>query len=50
MKRDILLLLAVLVATTAVALLLGAENFATAVTFGEIAFCATLVWVLVTRP
>jgi hypothetical protein len=49
-KRDILLLLAVLVVVTAVALLLGAKNFATAATFGEIAFCAVLVWVLVKRP
>ena len=50
MKRDILLLLAVLIVVTAIALLLGATNFATAATFGEIAFAAVLVWILVRRP
>jgi hypothetical protein len=49
-KRDLVLLVTVLVAVTVIALLLGATNFATAVTFGEIAFAATLVWVLLKRP
>jgi hypothetical protein len=48
-KRDILLLLAVLVVVTLIALALGATNFATAATFGEIAFAAVLVWLLVWR-
>jgi hypothetical protein len=49
-KRDVLLLLAVLVVVTGIALALGATNFATAATFGEIAFAAVLVWILVKRP
>jgi hypothetical protein len=48
--RDLLLLLAALVLATAVAALLGAVNFGTALTFGQIAFAATLVWVLLKRP
>jgi hypothetical protein len=49
-KRDVLILLAVLVVVTLIALALGATNFATAVTFAEIAFAAVLVWILVRRP
>jgi len=49
-KRDVLLLLAVLVAVTGIALALGATNFATAATFGEIAFAGVLVWILLKRP
>ena len=33
-------------AGTAIAALLGAANFGTALTFGELAFMGTLMWVL----
>jgi hypothetical protein len=49
-KRDLAVLIAVLVIVTAVAELLGATNFGTAATFGEIAFAAVLVWILLKRP
>jgi hypothetical protein len=48
-KRDLVLLLAVFVVVTLVAELLGAVNTGTALTFGQIAFAATLVWVLLKR-
>jgi hypothetical protein len=48
-KRDLLLLLTVFVGVTAVAALLGAANFGTALTFGQIAFAGVLVWVLLKR-
>jgi hypothetical protein len=48
--RDLLLLLAVFAIVTAIAALLGAANLGTALTFGQIAFAGTLVWVLVKRP
>jgi hypothetical protein len=50
MRRDLAFLLAALVVATAVAAALGATNFGTALTFGQIAFAATLLWVLVKRP
>ena len=50
MRRDLLLLLAAFALATAVAAALGATNFGTALTFGQIAFAATLVFVLVRRP
>lgn len=34
---------------TAIAALLGAANFGTALTFGQLAFMATLIWVLARR-
>ena len=43
------LLAAAFVGVTLIELALGAKNLATAATFGEIAFAATLVWLLVTR-
>ena len=49
MKADLLLMLATLASATAVAALLGAANFGTALTFGQIAFAAALVWVLLRR-
>jgi hypothetical protein len=49
MKLDALLLLAAFASATAVAALLGAANFGTALTFGQIAFAAALVWVLLRR-
>jgi hypothetical protein len=53
MKRgtgiDLFLLLAAFASATAVAELLGAPNFGTALTFGQIAFAAALAWVLLRR-
>jgi hypothetical protein len=49
-KRDLLLLIAVLVIVTLIAELFGATNFGTALTFGQIAFAAALLWVLLKRP
>jgi hypothetical protein len=48
--RDLLTILGAFVLATAVAAALGAANFGTALTFGQIAFAAVLVWVLVKRP
>ncbi len=50
MRRDLLLLIVVFAAVTAIAAALGATNFGTALTFGQIAFAGALVWVLVKRP
>lgn len=47
MSRQILLLLLALAAGIALALLLGAENLGTALGVGQLAFTATLVYVLV---
>ena len=49
MIRGIAFLLAVFVVVTAVAYVLGAANLGTAATFGQIAFAAALVWVLLKR-
>ena len=49
MIRQLALLLGVFALATAIAALLGAKNFGTALTFGQLAFAATLVWVLVKR-
>ncbi len=43
------LLAAVFAAVTLIALALGATNLGTALTFGQIAFAGTLVWLLLTR-
>jgi hypothetical protein len=43
---DLTALLASFAAGTAIAAALGAANFGTALTFGELAFAATLIWVL----
>lgn len=50
MTRDLIAILGAFVLATAIAAALGAANFGTALTFGQIAFAATLVWVLVKRP
>jgi hypothetical protein len=47
--RDLLALLAVFAVVTAIAALLGAANFGTALTFGQIAFAGALVYVLLKR-
>jgi hypothetical protein len=49
-RRDLLLLIVVFAVITAIAAALGATNFGTALTFGQIAFAGVLVWVLVRRP
>jgi hypothetical protein len=49
MRTRLLILLAAFVAGTAVAALFGAANFGTALTFGQIAFAAALVYVLLKR-
>jgi hypothetical protein len=46
MSRQLLLLLLAVGIGTAVALLLGAKNFGTALGIGQIFFAATLVYVL----
>jgi hypothetical protein len=43
------LLAATFVGVTLIALALGATNLGTAATFGEIAFAAVLVWLLLTQ-
>jgi hypothetical protein len=49
MIRSLLILVVVFVGVTALAVLFGAKNLGTAMTFGEIAFAAALVWVLLKR-
>jgi hypothetical protein len=49
MIKELLALLAVFAGVTAIAALLGAANFGTALTFGQIAFAGALVWVLLKR-
>jgi hypothetical protein len=44
---DVTRLLAVFAVATAIAAALGATNFGTALTFGELAFVAALVWTIV---
>jgi uncharacterized membrane protein (DUF485 family) len=48
--RDLLTLLATFAVVTAIAAAAGAANFGTALTFGQIAFAAVLVAILVRRP
>jgi hypothetical protein len=48
-KTDLFLLVAAFATATALAALLGAKNFGTALTFGQIAFAAALAWVLLRR-
>jgi hypothetical protein len=50
LRRDLLVLIAVFAVVSAIAAALGATNFGTALTFGQIAFAGALVWVLVRRP
>jgi hypothetical protein len=49
-RRDLLVVIGAFVVATAVAELLGATNFGTALTFGQIAFAIALMWVLLKRP
>jgi hypothetical protein len=47
--RDVGLLLGTFAAATAIAAALGAANFGTALTFGELAFVVVLMWVMLGR-
>lgn len=47
--RDILTVLAVFVVVTGLAMLLGASSLGVAATFGQIAFAASLLWVMLKR-
>jgi len=49
MARDLAIILAAFLLATALAAALGAVNFGTALAFGQIAFLAALVWVLLRR-
>jgi hypothetical protein len=49
-RADLLLMLGAAAAATVLAALLGAANLGTALTFGQLAFAAALVWVLTRRP
>jgi hypothetical protein len=49
MRTSLLIILGAFVIGTAVAALLGAANLGTAMTFGQIAFAAALVYVLLKR-
>ena len=49
MARDLVIVLGAFAAASAVALALGAANLGTALAFGQLAFAATLVYVLVRR-
>jgi hypothetical protein len=49
LARDIGTVLAAFALGTGLAALLGTTNFGTALAFGQIAFAAVLVWVLLTR-
>jgi hypothetical protein len=48
-KVDLAILVAAFVAGTLLAEALGAVNLGTALTFGQIAFAAALMWVLLKR-
>jgi hypothetical protein len=47
--QDVGLLVAAFAAATAIAELLGAANLGTAMTFGQLAFAVTLIWLLLRR-
>jgi hypothetical protein len=50
MRHELAILLAAFVAATALAALVGAANLGTALTFGQLAFAAAVLWVLTRRP
>jgi hypothetical protein len=50
MRIGLALILAAFALGTLVAELFGAANLGTALTFGQLAFAATVVWVMVRRP
>ena len=47
--RDLAILLGAFAAASAIAAALGAANFGTALSFGQIGFALALVWVLLRR-
>jgi hypothetical protein len=49
MLRDLAILVGAFAAATAIAAALGAANFGTALSFGQIAFALALAWVLLRR-
>ena len=49
MLRDLAIVLGAFALTSAVAALLGAANFGTALSFGQIGFAAALVYVILRR-
>lgn len=49
MRADLLLMAVAFAVATALAALLGAENTGTAMFFGQLAFAATVVWIIVRR-
>ena len=49
MARDLLILVAAFALASAVAGLLGAANFGTALSFGQMGFAAALVYILLRR-
>lgn len=49
MRIDLLLMFGAFAAASAVAGLLGAENTGTAFFFGQVAFAAAVVWIIVRR-
>jgi len=48
-RLQLLALVVAFVGATLIALAFGAKNLGTALTFGQIAFAATLVWLLLTK-
>jgi len=50
MTRELLLLVGAFAAASGLAALLGAQNAGTALFFGQIAFAATVVWIITRRP
>jgi uncharacterized membrane protein (DUF485 family) len=50
MRIGLALMLAAFALGTLLAELFGAVNLGTALTFGQLAFAATVVWVIVRRP
>jgi uncharacterized membrane protein (DUF485 family) len=50
MRIGLALMLVAFALGTLVAELFGAVNLGTALTFGQLAFAATVVWVIVRRP
>jgi hypothetical protein len=50
MKLDLLIFIAVFAVVTAIAALLGAANLGTAMSFGQLAFAAAVVWAVLKRP
>ncbi len=49
MLRDLAILLGAFAASSAIAAALGAANFGTALSFGQIGFALALAWVLLRR-